>query len=273
MDAKGSESIRGTVLRRLLTLIAVKLCRRWRPRSGTVLMLSCNICVKYGNLQCVTEAATMEHIAKHTTIPVPKVYCAFNHKGITYIVMERLDGEYLGKGWCRRSEESKAEILSQLRNMVSQMRAIPQSTDVGIANVKGGSLYDGRLPAALKGNRFGPFPEVAEFHRYLRRGVDSDSTDLPEIGQLIEKHGEKWPICFTHGDLSSLNILARGDKVTGIVDWETAGWYPSYWEYTSAWNVNPQNEFWRNEINKFIDSMPEELAMDQLRLKYFGEFT
>jgi len=33
---------------------------------------------------------------------------------------------------------------------------------------------------------------------------------------------------FTHGDLSSLNVLVRGDQIVGIIDWETAGWYPSY---------------------------------------------
>jgi thiamine kinase-like enzyme len=76
---------------------------------------------------------------------------------------------------------------------------------------------------------------------------------------------------FTHGDLSSLNVLASGDKITGIVDWETAGWYPSYWEYSTAWNVNLQNEFWRDEVDKFLEHMPEELEMEKLRLQYFGD--
>lgn len=48
----------------------------------------------------------------------------------------------------------------------------------------------------------------------------------PPLQTLIEQQSEGWPLKFTHGDLRSLNILACGDSIVGIVDWETAGWYP-----------------------------------------------
>lgn len=42
-------------------------------------------------------------------------------------------------------------------------------------------------------------------------------------------------IVFTHADLNMRNILVDEDgKLSGIVDWECAGWYPEYWEYTKA---------------------------------------
>jgi hypothetical protein len=59
--------------------------------------------------------------------------------------------------------------------------------------------------------------------------------------------------------------------IVGIIDWETAGWYPSYWEYTSAHQVNPQNSFWADEIDNFLQPMPDELKMEQTRQKYFGD--
>jgi len=273
MQATQAETVNGTILRRFLTLTAVKLCGRWGPRSGRVLFLSPKICVKYGYFQDVSEAVTMQFIAQKTIIPVPRVYCAFRHKEVTYIVMERLEGNYVGQGWVRRSKESKQIIFDQLIHMIKQMRDLAPPEHVGVANVNGDSLFDGRLPAALDRLRFGPFKSVVAFHDYLRRGIMEGPSPYPEVGELIAMHQREWPLRFTHGDLSSLNILANGDKVTGIVDWETAGWYPSYWEYTSAWYVNPQNEFWREEVDKFIKPMPEALAMDQLRLKYFGEFT
>jgi hypothetical protein len=34
----------------------------------------------------------------------------------------------------------------------------------------------------------------------------------------------------THGDLPR-NILAEGSNITAIIDWETAGCYPEFWEY------------------------------------------
>lgn len=111
-----------------------------------------------------------------------------------------------------------------------------------------------------------------DFHSHLREGIYLDPNLDLELQGLIIQHRRDWPLVFTHGDLSSLNILACGDKVVGIVDWETAGWYPSYWEYTTACQVNPQNYFWRDEIDKFLDPMPHNLAMEETLWKYFGNF-
>ena len=175
----------------------------------------------------------------------------------------------IARGWIYRSAESKANILSQVKQMIQEMRSIP-STDVGIANVDGGSLYDGRVAGTAL--RFGPFRNAQDFHKHLRRGIEFHPDLYPEVNELIAQHEELYPsLAFTHGDLSSLNILACEDKVVGIVDWETAGWYPSYWEYTTACQVNPHNSFWRDEIEKFLDPFPKELAMEKLRQKYFGD--
>lgn len=165
----------------------------------------------------------------------------------------------MGNGWFGRSKESREVILQQIKGMVTEMRSIVPPAGASVASVTGGSLYDERLPDT-HGARFGPFETISDFHRFLRRGVETHHEE--EIMELVKLHKEAWPIRFTHADLSSLNILVRGDEV---------GWYPSYWEYTSASNVNPQNEFWRNEVDKFLEPMQKELAMDLVRSKYFGD--
>jgi len=55
-------------------------------------------------------------------------------------------------------------------------------------------------------------------------------------------------ICFTHGDASSLNVLVKKGKVVALIDFELSGWYPEYWEYTSAVNVKRRDGFWEAEI-------------------------
>ncbi|KAG2014918.1 hypothetical protein GB937_006376 [Aspergillus fischeri] len=45
----------------------------------------------------------------------------------------------------------------------------------------------------------------------------------------------------------------------------------SGWKYTSAHQVNPQNSFWVYKIDKFLQAMPEELAMERIRQKDFGD--
>ena len=75
---------------------------------------------KYGPLQLhLSEAAAMQFIASNTPIPVPKVYCAFERKGVTYIVMSRLVGSPIGQNWSHRSDQNSAvpqkDYLSFLR--------------------------------------------------------------------------------------------------------------------------------------------------------------
>ncbi|GKZ80700.1 hypothetical protein AnigIFM56816_004926 [Aspergillus niger] len=268
-DAPKLGTINDCALYRILTLLAIAALRKFRPFKGSVLMLTDRICVKYGQHVDLSEAGTMCFISQNTSIPVPKVLCAFTHQRCTYIVMERIKGEMIGAGWVYRSEESKAKILTQLQRMVQEMRTLPPPAGMGVGSVVDGTLFDGRLPGTSL--RFGPFPSVQEFHRHLRGGMDFDPGLDPAIQELIRQHDRSFPIKFTHGDLSSLNILARGDTIVGIIDWETAGWYPSYWEYTTACQVNPQNSFWINEIDKFITPMPDELAMERIRQKFFGD--
>lgn len=222
----------------------------------------------------------MEFVRQHTSVPVPKVYCAFERQGQTYIVMERIKGEMLAIGWHERSEESKAAILRQLSSMVKQIRGIGSPHGMAVASVDGGSLYDERLPGLgvrypeQTPFRFGPFPDTQAFHRWLRRPTyESNEHYDPEVNEMIAMHERKdfgVPV-FTHGDLSSLNILVRGEKVVGIVDWETAGWYPAYWEYTTASQVNFRNTFWAGYIDRFLEPRPDDLKMERIRLKWFGD--
>nr|POE61749.1 hypothetical protein CFP56_77566 [Quercus suber] len=241
--------------------------------SGGVLFVSSRRCIKSTSYTNIAEAHAMEFVRQNTSVPVPKVYSAFTFRGRVYIVMERLDGSNAANDWCSRSEESKKRILCQLKAMVEELRKIKVPVDVGVANIDHGPIFDHRLP-----HRFywGPFKSIREFHRELLDGHDFTGVqegDFPGLQNLVSFHNQPWPgPVFTHGDLSSLNVLCRGDDVVGIVDWETAGWLPPYWEYVMAWNVNPQNSFWQEEVGKFLEPWPVAQEMDVFRRKYFGLF-
>ncbi|KAI0410623.1 kinase-like protein [Xylaria grammica] len=273
-----AEPIKASFIARHLTLLAVgiltwKPCWRLWKRPGGVL-LGPNVCIKTGPFTTLAEAHVLRFVAAHTSIPVPRVYCAFSHRGRVYIVMERIDGVNVGRGWVRRSEESQRAILAQLRGMVEQLRRVqPPVNTRGVSNISGGAIYDPRLPTR---SLWGPFSCIDDFHAHLRDNIplDMDPSDTPaDLLELLAFHKQSFTDTrLTHGDLSSSNILVKGDKIVGIVDWETAGWFPLYWEYVSAWNVNPQNEFWQQEVDKFLEPMPYELRMDAIRRKYFGDF-
>lgn len=270
-----SNPIHDTFWRRILTRLAVSIVntkglRHLFKSPGGVIFVS-NYCIKAGPFTTLAEANVLQFVRDNTTIPVPTVYCAFTENGQTYIVMERIRAPMVASTWYLRSEESKAKILAQLRDMVEQLRGIQPPKDMGVANLDGGAIYDPRLP---NDSFWGPFDTIDDFHRQLRQGTDGHHPeDPPDLKELISFHEHPSPPpVFTHGDLSSLNILARGDDIVGIVDWETTGWYPPYWEYTTAIHVNPQNQFWQDEIDNFLTPMPYELEMEKIRRRYFGDF-
>ncbi|KAF4336738.1 kinase-like domain protein [Fusarium beomiforme] len=272
-----SKEINSDFLMRLATLLLYKLnkspcLRRLRKHPGRIILVSSKLCIKATAFTTLAEANAMLFVARNTSTPVPKVYCSFKHNARVYILMERILGQDLSRDWTQRSEESKAEILAQLRAMIEELRSIAPPDGIGVANVDGGPIFDQRLPDK---SFWGPFATIQEFHRELRGGLElrDDEEAFPGLRELIEFHNGPWetPV-FTHGDLSSLNIMAVGDKVTGIVDWESAGWMPPYWEYTSTWHVNPRNTFWRDAADGFLTPLPHELEMEKTRRQYFGEF-
>ncbi|KPA36253.1 hypothetical protein FLAG1_10995 [Fusarium langsethiae] len=173
---------------------------------------------------------------------------------------------------CKRAAQYVTWLMVDTKIITAELRSIIAPGGIGVANVDGGPIFDQRLPDK---SFWGPFATIQDFHRELRHGLELRDNEeaFPGLRELIEFHNGPWqrPV-FTHGDLSSLNIMAVDDKVTGIVDWESAGWMPPYWEYTSAWNVNPHNVFWRDAVDGFLTPLPHELEMETIRRQYFGEF-
>ncbi|KAL2689382.1 hypothetical protein Neosp_003435 [[Neocosmospora] mangrovei] len=176
----------------------------------------------------------MQFVASQTSIPVPKVYYAFIHKGTSYVVMRHIKGQMVGYDWAHRPEESRRRILEQLRSMVAELRSVTPPEGAQVGSIDGGPFWDCRLPSR---DYWGPYSTVREFHQALANGIpwDCDCTKFPDLAELLTFYQQaENKLVLTHGDLSSLNILTHGDTVVGIVDWETAGWFPPYWEYATA---------------------------------------
>ncbi|EFX01513.1 hypothetical protein CMQ_6455 [Grosmannia clavigera kw1407] len=120
----------------------------------------------------LNEAHTMQLVALRTSIPVPKIYCAFERAGRAYIVMKRIDGEMLQGGWTRRSDASKAQKFKQLHGIIQELRYVRPPDDVGVASTSGGPIDDRRW---LTKSLWGPFTTVSEFYTELRNGIDTQT--------------------------------------------------------------------------------------------------
>ncbi|KAK0186168.1 hypothetical protein F5146DRAFT_171719 [Armillaria mellea] len=81
----------------------------------------------------------------------------------------------------------------------------------------------------------GPCDDERSFYAALLQAARAQDEEGLAMLETAKKMPTLFPhdIVFTHGDLWDHNIMVDQGHITGIVDWEWAGWLPEYWEYTS----------------------------------------
>ncbi|TVY81813.1 hypothetical protein LSUE1_G002994 [Lachnellula suecica] len=220
-------------------------------RGGVkIVKVAPTLVMKYGDSVQISEARTLEFVRQHTSIPVPRVYAAYtygpfeerdeewNSKYDTYIFLDFVEGQTLEKEWGNLGEEEKLGVMHDLRGYLEQLRAVPGGSYIG-------SLDDGPVMDPILENlpNKGPFPSEDDFNATL---VDAYSTThkghiKPYMSGMLAEN--KHTIVFTHADLRPDNIMIKDEHVTGIIDWEMAGWYPEHWEFVKAFYICD----WRND--------------------------
>lgn len=74
-----------------------------------------------------------------------------------------------------------------------------------------------------------------------------------------------YEVCFTHADIGHDHIFVEPQtgNVTGIIDWEMAGFWPEWWEYQKALYVSPQHTRWLiNLVRSILPPYQDLLELD-----------
>ena len=216
--------------------------------STRVVRVHDRFAVKYGRTVSRLEAENLEFLSQSSDIPIPKYHGTLVEPGtgIIFIVTEYIDGQLLKDAWPSLSASEKQDVENQLRHFLQQLRQLGDPGYLG--SVGRGRLADGvfwQPPAEVKQAVSGPFADEAELNDgiMLRLAESEPESHLTLLRALISEtlHGHK--TVFTHGDLQPKNILVQRILVAAndpfkiqimVIDWETAGWYPEYWEFCSA---------------------------------------
>ncbi|KAG4422248.1 hypothetical protein IFR04_004628 [Cadophora malorum] len=215
-----------------------------------------NFVVKYGLAVDLIEGENMLHIAQNTSVPVPRIYALYSNPKTMkrYIVMERSAGETLASLWPNLVATQKMAIAQSLRRAMDQLRRLPSPG--GYCSVGNRPLQDSIFWTGDDKNTSsinGPFAtedelNAAMIQKYAFNNLPAQKADF--YARTFKKILQSHPPVFTHGDLQRKNILVRlplppvgelsdaeiiaQDFEITILDWEVAGWYPSYWEYSRA---------------------------------------
>jgi len=154
--------------------------------------------------------------------------------------------------WPNMSSQDKDSIAVQLGGYMSQIRSIPKPEtfkDLYVCATDGTPCRDVLLSwLGLRDIR-----SDEELRTLLMETTEKSGWgDKRKLGLKVPPSSRS---VFTHTDLNPKNIMVDGAKITGILDWETSGWYPEYWESLNMGNpLRPYGD-WRERTIKY---MPEE---------------
>lgn len=189
-------------------------------------------------------------MARAAGMPVPKVLCCGEHPNAPFnrtfsILMTRLPGSPLENSPDTLLVESEEPWLFELRDCVVAMREWTSPHSERICSAIGTSIRSPRVP----GHIMGPFVDETDLNDFLLstasgHGFDTTAEYIKALEQANEIRNYPHRITFTHGDLKAHNILVGDDgHLSGFLDWESAGWYPEYWDFTTAMRYGT-NSWW-----------------------------
>ncbi|KAF4633569.1 hypothetical protein G7Y89_g4551 [Cudoniella acicularis] len=249
----------------------------WATRK--VVGIGKHFVAKYSPSNDRTEADNMMFLERNGFQGIaPRLYAAWQENdGALFLVMERLPGETLESLWPGLQESEKGLILAKTREIIAKIRTVPHSSFFG-------TVDKGRMPHHLfywpnyPANISGPFTS----ERALIQGLVAKSRLNAQenkrhsyLADFFEEQlirglavDDRTPV-FTHSDLQRKNILVEvvegvhGERGFGVslVDWESAGWYPVYWEYFAAFIAFKWNDDWCSRMVGIIDAWPAEAVM------------
>nr|POE94582.1 hypothetical protein CFP56_16821 [Quercus suber] len=249
-------------------------------RSGqTVVAVTANVVVKYGKSPKIREGHTLLYLERNVPdVPAPRLYAMYYDNEELFLVMQRMPGVQLDALWGELSEDDKALLVVNLRQVFDELRRheCPQAGFFGA--VDGGSVphhlffcHDDRPDLT------GPFQGEAAFNA----GMVAQYKDIRELNNQRDFKAHFYETnlnkvlaghkpTLTHSDVQMKNIIVREAVPENsrhrrfeiaLVDWEYAGWYPDYWEYFMMFTIFQWDQDWSQKAADFMDPWPVECAM------------
>lgn len=208
-----------------------------------VVRISSDTVVKINKSNDTTEVHILDHIHQHSQqIPAPIPFGMITIGKWSYTFMSFISGIPLDRIWGNLTSQKKCLVRKQLNYLFIELRRLPIPSNEG--------YLGGGTPQICKaGHRFkktsSPIASEAQFNDFL---LDDSWLEPAQLDYLRMSLPSDHPIVMTHGDVCPLNILVESEDamdIAGIIDWETGGAYPEYWEYVNAFksSFNSQGDW------------------------------
>ena len=231
-----------------------------RPMGGSVVArLGNGVLIKYGGWDLAEEVLCTRFARDKTSLPVPRI---LHHPGslyrrenwadtspgayffripsVWYFCVEEVRGVSLDTVVDTMSTKQHEDVAEQLKSILSAMQVLKPKT---LGSVTGGSYRNMMcVPPLLQPKQ--AFSTMAEFRDYIHFLMTQCGRPQQEIDELLACIPLNCGFRFAHGDLLPKNIMVDGSKITGIIDWQNAGFWPDFWEYCRMHDSNFETRGW-----------------------------
>ncbi|GMG14490.1 unnamed protein product [Aspergillus oryzae] len=243
--------------------------------SAKVARVNKHFAVKMGHGVTLMEAENLKFLATNSKVPVPRVYAAFKDPDTkkTYIIMQYLHGDNLQKSLPSLTQVEKATICSLIKDAITELRSIPPPDYLGMLNrrpyLDGVFWTEGLIPKIS-----GPFENQEDMNLAIIEKLRQTESEpyIRLLRNMVKRTLNGHRTVFTHGDLQPKNIMV--EKLRGrdggpefritLLDWESAGWYPEFWDFCNATIACRFKPDWLELVPDILDQYPVEFLMMQV---------
>ncbi|GAA5929140.1 hypothetical protein JCM10213_004994 [Rhodosporidiobolus nylandii] len=195
--------------------------------------------VKGGKDVDVSEAQMTKLARKKTRLPIPKVYHVEQEGDSTFIYLEALPGRNLTTALKWLSPPQEQRLQKEIERAVKRLHRVK-----GPAGSRVGAPTSHPLSALFAERVVAPsLHSAADFHNYLRDLYLSHNPARAEEydREIGSRFDDAAALVLVHGDLHPHNILVQDGRLSGIIDFGRAGWYPEWVEQWAPgmWMARP----------------------------------
>lgn len=204
-----------------------------------------------GSQPPIYEAINTQFVKDNTTIPVPAVVQEWTEEnGRNFVIAERVPGQTLEELWPRIPEADRERLAKQTAEYLIQLRQLHSPK---MQSIHGQPLCSAWLFSDGCGGPHGPLSTEEELWTEMTRELK----EVPEevLSHLRRKMPSPEPWTFTHGDLTTCNIMVDPEttQLSGLIDWESSGYYPVWWEFVSAGiGLGEDDAQWKGLLRKYM---------------------
>ncbi|GAA5938318.1 hypothetical protein JCM10213_003264 [Rhodosporidiobolus nylandii] len=172
------------------------------------------------------EAKITELARVSTGLPIPRVYHVEKDGDETFIYLQSMPGENVGVVYWQLPPAKQRALCREIKRAVKRLHSVkaPPGSRVG---------GFGRKPLSAIFAELDVSPSLfssSELNTFLRQSfIDKNPTQVHDYDQEIAPRlRDPFPLVLVHGDLWEDNILVENGRLSGIIDFERAGFLPEW---------------------------------------------